>query len=209
MSVIVPPPLAMPTLPKKPEIVRITMRVSMFGARAVGTCRRVKMKKHHMYMALRPKVSLNGARTSGPTPSMITNPVVVAMTICSSVSKSLAICLMPGVNMEDASGETMAMRAMMATLVNLALLDQALGFSGSSSSNLMVCGSRCRCDSELARVDVRSSSGRSSSFSYSSSRRCRWLGGIEEITNRNKTGRGGTEYFVVVQRTNTGLRDRV
>jgi hypothetical protein len=63
---------------------------------------------------------------------MITNPVVVAMTSCSSALRSSAICEIPGVNIEDASGDRMAINAMMPTLVSLCFPDQARGFSGSS-----------------------------------------------------------------------------
>lgn len=67
---------------------------------------------------------------------MMTKPVVVAMTSCSSALRSSAICEMPGVNMDDASGERMAISAMMPTLVSFWRSGQARGFSGSSSAKL-------------------------------------------------------------------------
>lgn len=63
MSLREPPPLAMPTLPKKPARVRMAMRVPMLGARAEGIWRRAKMEKQLRYITLLPKVSLRGACT--------------------------------------------------------------------------------------------------------------------------------------------------
>jgi hypothetical protein len=67
----------------------------------------------------------------GPMPSMTTKPVVVAMTDVVSVSRSSAICTMPGVNMELASGLINAIRAMMPTFVSFSFLLHVFGFSRS------------------------------------------------------------------------------
>lgn len=104
MSLIVPPPLAMPTLPKKPETVRSAINTAIFGLKAVGIWRSVNTVKHERYSALRPKVSESGARTRGPMPSMMTKPVVAPMTMSVVVLRPSAICFIPGVNMELASG---------------------------------------------------------------------------------------------------------
>ena len=45
MSLIVPPPLAIPTAPKKPDSVRIAINVSIFGLSALGICSSVKIEK--------------------------------------------------------------------------------------------------------------------------------------------------------------------
>jgi hypothetical protein len=104
MSLIVPPPFAIPTLPKKPAMLRTVMRKAMFGASAAGIWRSVKTEKQVKYMTLRPNVSESGARSSGPTPSITTNPVVVPMTAVVEHFKSSAISSMPGVNIELTSG---------------------------------------------------------------------------------------------------------
>jgi hypothetical protein len=67
--------------------------------------------------------------------SMTTKPVVVAMTDVVSVSRSSAICAMPGVNMELASGLINAIRAMMPTFVSFSFLLHVFGFSRSSLWN--------------------------------------------------------------------------
>ena len=46
MSLMVPPPLAMPTLPKNPLMVRTPIKDSTFGLKAVGICNKAKMEKH-------------------------------------------------------------------------------------------------------------------------------------------------------------------
>ena len=46
MSLIVPPPLAIPTAPKNPDSVRIAISVSIFGLSALGICSSVKTEKH-------------------------------------------------------------------------------------------------------------------------------------------------------------------
>jgi hypothetical protein len=130
ISLIVPPPFAMPTLPKKPDNVLIAISVSTLGARALGICSSAKMVKQTRYSFLRPKVSLSGARNSGPMPSMTTKPVVHPMTMLLVVPKSSAICWIPGVNMDDARGERMLMAAMTATLAILVRCGHCLGLEG-------------------------------------------------------------------------------
>jgi hypothetical protein len=136
MSLIVPPPFAIPTLPKNPLSVLMAINVSMLGARAEGICSRAKKVKQTRYSFLRPNVSLSGARNSGPMPSITTNPVVHPITMLLVVSRSSAICWIPGVNMEEARGERMLMAAMTATLAILVRCDHWRGFSGSSSVKL-------------------------------------------------------------------------
>lgn len=97
ISLMVPPPFAMPTLPKKPDNVRIAMSVWIFGLSADGICSIVNIVKQIRYSFLLPKVSDNGARNSGPMPSMITKPVVHPITVSEVVFKDLAICSIPGV----------------------------------------------------------------------------------------------------------------
>ena len=121
------------SLPKNPDNVLMTMRTRISGLSADATCNSEKTEKHQMYKARRPKSSLKGAQASGPRPRVMTKPVVVAMTLCSSVRKSAAICVMPGVNMELASGERMAISAMMATLTIFSRWVQLCGFPWSSS----------------------------------------------------------------------------
>jgi hypothetical protein len=106
MSLIVPPPFAIPTLPKKPEMLLTVIRNAMLGASADGIWRRVKMEKQVKYMTRRPNVSLKGARSRGPMPSMTTKPVVVPMTAVVEQFRSRAISSMPGVNIELTSGLT-------------------------------------------------------------------------------------------------------
>lgn len=65
----------------------------------------VKMVKQTMYNLRRPKVSLRGANSKGPMPKQTTNPVVAPTTVAASVFKSLAISLIPGVNMLEARGD--------------------------------------------------------------------------------------------------------
>lgn len=65
MSDRLPPPLATPTDPKKPESVRIAMSVPMLGLKADGICSSVKMVKHIKYIGRRPTVSLSGALEDG------------------------------------------------------------------------------------------------------------------------------------------------
>ena len=48
MSLIVPPPFAIPTEPKNPASVRMTRKVSKFGLSAVGICRIVNIPKQIM-----------------------------------------------------------------------------------------------------------------------------------------------------------------
>ena len=62
-------------LPKKPAKVRKVMRTGKVFARAVGIWSRVNAVKQIKYSGFLPKVSLSGARISGPTPNMTTNPV--------------------------------------------------------------------------------------------------------------------------------------
>lgn len=88
----------------------------MFGARALGICKSVKIPKQDKYITRLPNVSDRGARINGPIPSIITNPVVHAMTMFVVVSSPLAICSIPGVNIELAKGERMAIEAIVATL---------------------------------------------------------------------------------------------
>lgn len=104
MSLIVPPPLAMPTLPTAPESTLIAISVSTLGLSAVGIWSSVKTEKHDRYSVLRPKVSDKGARMRGPNPSITVKPVVAPMTTFIVVPRSSAIELIPGVNMELASG---------------------------------------------------------------------------------------------------------
>jgi hypothetical protein len=129
MSLIVPPPFAIPTLPKKPEILRMVMRKAMFGASAVGICRRAKQPKHTRYRFLRPNVSDSGARTSGPMPNITTKPVVVAMTFMVVVLRSFAISAMPGVNIELARGLRIDMKAITAMFANFRHRGHARGSS--------------------------------------------------------------------------------
>ena len=105
ISLIVPPPLAMPTLPKKPLTVRTAMNASTVGLNAVGTCSTAKMEKHARYNFRRPNVSDSGARIKGPIPRKTTKPVVAPTTVVSVVLRSLAISAMPGVNMLEANGD--------------------------------------------------------------------------------------------------------
>lgn len=104
ISLMVPPPLAMPTLPKKPAKLLTVIKKAMFGASAVGICRRVKIVKQIRYMGRRPNVSLSGARRSGPMPNMTTKPVVVPMTAVVEQLRSFAISSIPGVNIELTKG---------------------------------------------------------------------------------------------------------
>lgn len=105
MSLIVPPPLAMPTLPKNPLIVRIAIKDSTFGLNAVGICNKAKMEKQTRNSFRLPNVSESGARMRGPMPRKITKPVVAPTTVVSSVLRSFAISDMPGVNMLEARGD--------------------------------------------------------------------------------------------------------
>lgn len=75
ISLIVPPPLAIPILPKKPAIVLKVMSTGNVFANAVGICSKVKMVKHTRYRGFLPNVSDSGAKTKGPIPSMTTKPV--------------------------------------------------------------------------------------------------------------------------------------
>jgi hypothetical protein len=65
ISLIVPPPFAIPTLPKKPESVRTATSVATFGLNAVGICKSVKMLKQIRYSFLLPNVSESGASMRG------------------------------------------------------------------------------------------------------------------------------------------------
>ena len=91
-------------LPKKPDIVLTAINVSTLGLKAVGICSKVKTEKQTKYNVRRPKVSDRGAKINGPMPSNTTNPVVAPTTVVSVVFRSVAICLIPGVNMELANG---------------------------------------------------------------------------------------------------------
>lgn len=73
-------------------------------ASAVGICSKVKIVKQMRYTGFLPNVSDNGARTSGPTPSITTNPVWQPMTLFFSTLKESAILSIPGENMELAKG---------------------------------------------------------------------------------------------------------
>jgi hypothetical protein len=137
MSDIVPPPFAMPTLPKKPLNVRIAIKVAMFGASALGICNAANAVKQTKYNFLRPNVSLSGARNNGPIPSMITNPVVHATTVSEVVSRDSAIWSIPGVNIDEAKGERMLMAAMTPTLISFFDRDHCRGFASSSSLKVM------------------------------------------------------------------------
>jgi hypothetical protein len=57
-------------------------------------------------MTLLPNVSLRGASSKGPMPSMTTKPVVVPITAVVEQCRSFAISSIPGVNIELASGLT-------------------------------------------------------------------------------------------------------
>jgi hypothetical protein len=138
ISLIVPPPFAIPTDPKNPLSVRTAIKVSIFGASALGICSTANTVKHTRYSLRRPNVSDKGARNSGPSPSMITKPVVQPMTTLGELSSESAICWMPGVNILDARGERMLMAAMMATLAILVRCGHWRGFSGSVSSKLRI-----------------------------------------------------------------------
>lgn len=127
MSLMVPPPFAIPTprfqcqrliwntdvknlmkrgvLPKNPLIALTAIRLSTFGLSAVGICRRAKIEKQTKYSFLLPKVSDSGARMRGPRPRKTTKPVVAPTTTSLEVPRSAAISSMPGVNILDASGE--------------------------------------------------------------------------------------------------------
>ena len=76
----------------------------MFGLSAVGICNRVNIEKQTRYSFRRPKVSESGARINGPMPREMTKPVVAPTTVVDEVPRSSAIWLIPGVNMELASG---------------------------------------------------------------------------------------------------------
>ena len=137
MSLIVPPPFAIPTpiyifvsrypwhlenklfvsnkmrqtvkraniLPKNPLTVRTASKASTLGLRAVGICNNAKIEKQTRYKGLRPNVSLKGAKIRGPMPRRTTNPVVAPTMTLGVVSRSSAICAIPGVNMLEARGE--------------------------------------------------------------------------------------------------------
>ena len=118
MSLIVPPPFAMPTpaisvscnsnissldvemkaerqrrdlLPKKPLSVLTVIKATTFGLKAVGICNNAKIEKHIRYNFRRPNVSLNGANIRGPMPRKTTKPVVAPTTTLSVVFRSSAI----------------------------------------------------------------------------------------------------------------------
>jgi len=95
------------------------------------------MVKHQRYIAFRPKVSDKGARIRGPIPSITTKPVWQLMTAVCVTFRDFAICLTPGVNMLLAKGERIAMRPMMAMLLNFLHFDQFRGWSESSFENSM------------------------------------------------------------------------
>ena len=105
MSEIVPPPFAIPTLPKNPLIVLTAIKDSTFGLNAVGICKRAKTVKQTRYNFRRPKISEIGARASGPRPRKTTKPAVAPTIVVSSVLRSAAISDMPGVNMLEARGD--------------------------------------------------------------------------------------------------------
>lgn len=132
ISDIVPPPLLIPTLPKKPDSVRTAIKHSKFGLNAVGICSKLNRPKHIIYNLRRPKVSLSGASIKGPIPRNTTNPVVAPTTAVTSTLRSFAISVIPGVNMLEARGERMAMSAMIATLSILRRRVHCRGSSGSS-----------------------------------------------------------------------------
>ena len=100
-----PPPLAIPTLPKNPLTVLTAIKDSTFGLNAVGICSRAKIEKQARYSVRLPKVSESGARIRGPMPRKMTKPVVAPTTMLSLVLRSCAISDIPGVNMLEASGE--------------------------------------------------------------------------------------------------------
>ena len=91
-------------LPKRPDMVLTAINVSTLGLKAVGICSNVKTEKQTKYNFRRPKVSDKGAKINGPMPSKTTNPVVAPTTVVSVVLRYVAICLIPGVNIELANG---------------------------------------------------------------------------------------------------------
>ena len=91
-------------LPKRPDMVRTAIKVSTFGLSAVGICNREKTEKQMRYSFRLPNVSDKGARIRGPMPRETTKPVVAPMTALGVVCKQSAICCIPGVNIELASG---------------------------------------------------------------------------------------------------------
>ena len=80
MSLIVPPPFAIPTDPKKPANVRHMIKQAKFGLSAVGICSKAKMEKQVKYSIRRPNVSDSGASIRGPIPRDTTKAEVAATT---------------------------------------------------------------------------------------------------------------------------------
>ena len=93
-------------LPKNPLNVLTTIKLSAFGLKAVGICSNAKIEKQIKYNFLRPNVSDSGARIRGPIPSETTKPVVAPTITSPVVPRSSAIWAIPGVNIEDAKGES-------------------------------------------------------------------------------------------------------
>ena len=93
ISEIVPPPLAILTLPKKPANVRTKIKVSILGVRALGIWSRLKAVKHDKYIGRRPNVSERGASISGPIPSMITKPVVPYRCVSIGIFLYRSVCV--------------------------------------------------------------------------------------------------------------------
>ena len=110
-------------LPKKPDIVRMAIRLATFGLNAVGICKREKAEKQMRYSFRLPNVSDKGARIRGPMPRETTKPVVAPMTALGVVSRQSAICSMPGVNIELASGLSTATGCSLARTINYDMID--------------------------------------------------------------------------------------
>jgi len=80
------------------------MRTGRDFDKAAGIWSRVNILKQTRYTVLRPKVSESGAKTRGPTPSIITKPVWHPMIPVSVEFRASAICLIPGAKMLEAKG---------------------------------------------------------------------------------------------------------
>jgi hypothetical protein len=137
ISLIEPPPFATPTLPKKPANVRKTMKEAMFGDSAVAAWNVVNKTRLTRKRGRRPKVSDMGARSSGPIPSMQTNPVCPTSTSCAVVPNSSATSSSAGAKMELARTQTKASMVISAVSTIFQWNGQSLAFSGSFSANLI------------------------------------------------------------------------
>ena len=114
-----------------PSMKRHTNRVPMFCATAQGMMKMTAIRSVLAYTFRRPRISLKGAKTMGPTPKPITKSVTESSAASSLTLKLRLTPAMSAVMTELLNATTKQVMATVMVHHHLYAFDQFLGFAGS------------------------------------------------------------------------------